>query len=45
MMSASLTGRADLFDRVREMWEILLPAISAPHCLEACRSLPALIRP
>lgn len=45
MMSASLAGRVDLFDRVREMWEILLPAISSPHCLEACRELPALIRP
>jgi AcrR family transcriptional regulator len=45
MVSASLSDRTDLFERVREMWEILLPAISAPHCLEACKSLPALIRP
>lgn len=45
LVSDSLNGRDDLFDRVREMWELLLPSISAEHCLEHCRSLPALIRP
>lgn len=45
LVSNSLTGRADLFDRVREMWEILLPAICSPHCLEVCATLPDLIRP
>lgn len=45
LVSDSLHGRADLFDRVREMWELLLPGISAEHCLEECRGLPAMIRP
>lgn len=44
LVSNSLNGRVDLFDRVREMWELLLPGISSPDCLEECAALPALIR-
>lgn len=33
MVSDVLTGRADIFQRVREMWEILLPSITVPALL------------
>jgi AcrR family transcriptional regulator len=45
LVSNSLTQRADVFDRVREMWELMLPGISSPEYLEAYRELPALVRP
>lgn len=34
MVSDVLTGRADLHQRVREMWEILLPSIIVPEQLQ-----------
>jgi len=44
VVSASLDDRRDFFDRLREMWEILLPVISSPGCVDQCLELPALIR-
>jgi AcrR family transcriptional regulator len=45
IVSNSLTGRDDLFERVRQMWQIVLPALVPADRLEACRKLPELIRP
>jgi AcrR family transcriptional regulator len=43
LVSATLTGRADLLQRVREMWTVLLPGIAAEGRLDALRHLPDLI--
>lgn len=43
-MSKTETKAFDLFDRVREMWEILLPGISTETSLEAARALASIIR-
>jgi AcrR family transcriptional regulator len=45
IVSNSLNGRADLYERVREMWQIVLPAVVPPDRLEACRDLPEMIHP
>lgn len=43
LVSATLTGRADLLQRVRELWVILLPGIVAEGRLDALRGLPDLV--
>ncbi|WP_426625195.1 ScbR family autoregulator-binding transcription factor [Leifsonia sp. McL0607] len=43
LVSATLTARADLLQRVREMWIVLLPGIVAEGRLDALRALPELI--
>jgi AcrR family transcriptional regulator len=43
LVSATLTSRADLLQRAREMWVVLLPGIVADGRLEALRGLPDLI--
>lgn len=43
LVSATLTGRADLLQRVREMWVVLLPGIVAEGRLDALRELPELV--
>jgi AcrR family transcriptional regulator len=43
LVSATLTARADLLQRVREMWVVLLPGIVAEGRLDALRELPELI--
>lgn len=43
LVSATLTGRADLLQRIRELWIILLPGIAAEGRLDAVRGLPDLI--
>lgn len=43
LVSATLTGRADLLQRAREMWVVLLPGIVAEGRLSALRGLPDLI--
>jgi AcrR family transcriptional regulator len=44
LVSETLADRADLLQRVREMWTILLPGIVRPDRYEALKDLPALIR-
>ena len=43
LVSATLTLRADLLRRVREMWTVILPGIAAEGRLDALRDLPDLI--
>lgn len=38
-LSEVLNGRTDLFPRLTEMWELLLPAVAAPHALERAKTL------
>ncbi|MCU1529879.1 MAG: hypothetical protein JWP75_3642 [Frondihabitans sp.] len=45
IVSNSLHGRADLYERVRQMWQIVLPAVVPTDRLEACLGLPDLIGP
>jgi AcrR family transcriptional regulator len=44
LVSETLTDRADLLQRVRELWVVLLPGIVAPDRREALRGLPELVR-
>jgi TetR/AcrR family transcriptional repressor of uid operon len=39
LMSRALTAREDLRQRIREMWELLLPALVPAHQLESYRSV------
>lgn len=34
MLSEVLYGRVDLYERLSEMWALLLPAVAAPHAVE-----------
>jgi AcrR family transcriptional regulator len=43
LVSEALTGRADLLQRIRELWIVLLPGIVADGRLDALRSLPELV--
>ncbi|WP_295127411.1 ScbR family autoregulator-binding transcription factor [uncultured Leifsonia sp.] len=43
LVSATLTAHADLLQRLREMWVVLLPGIVADGRLDALRELPDLI--
>ncbi|GAA4142708.1 ScbR family autoregulator-binding transcription factor [Leifsonia shinshuensis] len=43
LVSAALTGRADLLQRIRELWIVLLPGIVADGRLDALRTLPDLV--
>lgn len=43
LVSETLTGRADLLQRVRELWIVLLPGIVPAERLDALRGLPDLI--
>ncbi|WP_158865730.1 ScbR family autoregulator-binding transcription factor [Leifsonia sp. AG29] len=43
LVSHTLTGRADLLERVRLLWRVLLPGIVVPERLEALRALPDLV--
>ena len=43
LVSETLTGRADLLQRVRELWIVLLPGIVRPERLDALRGLADLI--
>ncbi|QNE37016.1 ScbR family autoregulator-binding transcription factor [Leifsonia shinshuensis] len=43
LVSATLTGRADLLQRLRELWIVLLPGIVAEGRLDALRGLPDLV--
>ena len=43
LVSATLTARADLLQRVREMWVVLLPGLAAEGRIDALRELPDLI--
>lgn len=43
LVSATLTSRADLLQRAREMWVVMLPGIVAEGRLDALRGLPDLI--
>ncbi len=43
LVSETLTDRADLLQRVAELWAVLIPGIAAPERLEALRRLPALV--
>lgn len=43
LVSATLTGRADLLQRIRELWIVLLPGIVAEGRLDALRTLPDLV--
>lgn len=43
LVSETLTGRADLLQRVRELWIVLLPGIVPAARFEALRGLPDLI--
>lgn len=45
LVSDTLHGRADLFDRVRDMWELLLPGLVRPEKLADSRRLLDLVRP
>lgn len=38
-LSEVLYGRSDLYPRLTEMWELLLPTVVAPHALERARGL------
>ena len=40
-LSDVLYGRADLYERLSEMWLLLLPSIAAPHVLDRVRTLAA----
>ena len=44
-VSHALTGRADLFDRLRDMWSFVLPTVVADGHEGLISSLPPLIRP
>lgn len=43
LVSAALTGRADLMQRIRELWIVLLPGIVADGRLDELRTLPDLV--
>lgn len=43
LVSATLNGRADLLQRIRELWTVLLPGIVADGRLDALRTLPELV--
>jgi AcrR family transcriptional regulator len=43
LVSDTLTGRADLLERVRQLWRVLLPAIVVPDRLEHLRDLADLV--
>lgn len=43
LVSATLNGRADLLQRIRELWIVLLPGIVADGRLDALRTLPELV--
>ena len=45
IVSQALTGRADLFDRLRDMWAFVLPTVVSPGREGLTSSLPPLIRP
>ncbi|OII24979.1 ScbR family autoregulator-binding transcription factor [Frigoribacterium sp. MCBA15_019] len=45
IVSQALTGRSDLFDRLRDMWAFVLPTVVAPGHEGLTSSLPPLIRP
>jgi AcrR family transcriptional regulator len=44
LVSETFTHRADLLQRARELWVVLLPGIVPPDRVDALRELPALIR-
>ncbi|MGO4592832.1 ScbR family autoregulator-binding transcription factor [Leifsonia sp. 2TAF2] len=44
LLSETMTNRADLLDRVRDLWTVLLPGIVPPSEWERLRDLPELIR-
>ncbi|MGB3370845.1 MAG: TetR/AcrR family transcriptional regulator, partial [Rhodococcus sp. (in: high G+C Gram-positive bacteria)] len=41
MLSEVLYGRVDLYERLAEMWTLLLPAVVAPHALERAKACAA----
>jgi AcrR family transcriptional regulator len=45
LVSDTLHDRQELFERVREMWDILLPGVVVTERIDACRALLAIIRP
>lgn len=45
LVSDTLHDRHDLHDRIRDMWELLLPAMVRPERLEAARRLLPLVAP
>jgi len=44
LLSETMTNRADLLERVRDLWTVLLPGIVPPSEWERLRDLPELIR-
>src|SRR4051812_26084571 len=44
LLPETMTNRADLLDRVRDLWTVLLPGIVPPSEWERLRDLPQLIR-
>lgn len=45
MVSAALTDRADLFERLRDMWSFVLPTVVSPGREGLITSLPLMIKP
>ncbi len=44
VVSRALTGWRDLFDRLEEMWAIIIPSLATPQRRQSLNELPALVR-